>query len=229
MMALDSIDVRLVSGSWDFASAHAREIDVYWTKRTAEQRGLFNGSVVMLKHWAVEERRFSGECFETDFKSFLYWREHGAPDPHVYDFFGVGPIHSAEGWLLLGRAGPAMSNAGAVYPPSGSIDLSEAERGAVDVDASIIREILEETGLELTRSQLGQPFLITAPPQIAIIRPISLHLSAARLVRHIAAHLERKQAAEICELILVRCLEDIDRNRMPPFVQQYITAVFAGV
>jgi 8-oxo-dGTP pyrophosphatase MutT (NUDIX family) len=222
--SLASADARLTRRSWGFASVQIGAIDAYWDRRTAEQPRLFNGAVLILDRWIVRHGHFSGECITTDFKSFLYWREHDAPDHEVFDFFATGALHTSEGWLILGRAGAAMSNAGKVYPPSGSLHADQF--GHIDLDESIVREIREETGIEVTRAQLGSMLLIEACPQIVIVRPIKTGRPSAEIVAKIEGYLRSNPSSELSNVVVVRGLADIQAGVMPPFTIAYIEHAF---
>jgi 8-oxo-dGTP pyrophosphatase MutT (NUDIX family) len=224
---LASIDARLTRRTWEFSRANARRIDAHWADRTARQPSLFNGDVLLLEHWVVRDGHFSGECIRTDFKSFLYWREHDAPDREVFDFFAAGALHSREGWLILGHAGPTTSNAGKIYPPSGSLHADDQlGNGEIDLDGSIIREIHEETGIQITRAQLGPLLLIEARPQVVIVRPVAIARPAAEIVKQIGDHLRASSSAELAEVVVVRGREDIRTDVMPPFTVAYVEHAF---
>ena len=220
-----SFDVRLSRRAWEFAKTNAPKIDAHWSVRVREQPKLFDGEVLMLAQWSLSQGHFVGECIKADFKSFLYWREHAAPDPGVVDFFAAAALHSSEGWLILGRSSPGMSNAGTVYPPSGSLDADVAEDIPIDLDRSIIREVFEETGIELRRTELGASIIINAPPQLIVIRPVYLGLPASEIVSGIDAHLRASPEGEIAEVVIVRGRADI-QSAMPPFTADYIRYAF---
>lgn len=225
---LVSIDVRLTDRSWGFAAAHATDIDAHWAMRAERQPSLFNGDILMLNRWSLQGGHFTGTCIKTDYKSFLYWRDHGGPDREVADFFCAGGLHTQEGWLILGRAGPDMSNAGLIYPPCGSLEPDDRLEGRIDLEQSVIREIHEETGIAVGKSQLGPPLLIEAWPQIVIMRPIRLNRSADELVAQIGRYLSDRQVRELSEIVVVRGTDDIRPGLMPPFTAKYIRAAFAG-
>ena len=91
--------------------------------------------------------RFSAAYFETDFASFLAWRDWGFPDLHVFNGFGMGALRCSDGAFVLGEMGQHTSNAGRIYFPSGTPDLDDVVDGAVDISGSVARELEEETGL----------------------------------------------------------------------------------
>ncbi len=102
----------------------------------------------MLASHSLGADRFEGQLMPVEFKSFLYWKEHGYPDTSVRDTFGSALIRSAEGHILLGRQRAGNINAGLAYLPGGFIDGRDvAADGSIDIAASVAREVAEETGL----------------------------------------------------------------------------------
>ncbi len=48
-------------------------------------------------------KRFSADYFETDFASFLAWRDWGFPDNSVFNGFGMGALRGSDGAFVLGE------------------------------------------------------------------------------------------------------------------------------
>jgi 8-oxo-dGTP pyrophosphatase MutT (NUDIX family) len=212
---------------WEFARTHAAEIDTHWRRRRAAQPKLFNGEVLMLHTWSLADGCFRGECLTTDFKNLLYWRENGAPDGAVLDFFGAPALHSREGWLIVVRMGPDHSIAGKIYFPCGTLHPSDVVGQTIDLDGGILRELNEETGLAFSPADLAAPLLIFDRHRLAFIRPIRSARAAAEIVRDIETHLARTPEPELSEIVVVKGRDDIDAASMPPYVIAYIEAAFA--
>src|SRR5581483_4188672 len=186
-----------------------------------ELPALFNGEVVLLRRWSITHGRCRGACIRTDFKSFLYWRDQLYPDPSVFDFVPAAALHSREGWLILGRSAPGMSNAGSIYPLCGTLHPDDFEEGRLDLEGPMMRELEEEAGIVLSRNQLGAAILVDASPVVAIIRPVVLDLPAAEIVRAISGHVERVAYRELADVVVVRSRADIRVDAMPPFTVRY--------
>jgi hypothetical protein len=214
--------VRLANRLWNFAAQRASAIQAHWEQRKLHRPELFDGDILLLYEWSLRDGCFRGQCLQTDFKSFLYWRDHNTADPTVFDFFPAGALHSQEGWLILGRSGPTMSNPCCVYPPCGSLQPSDCRDELIDLDGAILREINEETGLSFSAADLGPALLIGAAPQIVIVRPILIRRSARQIVEEIESFLRINEKPEISETIVVRSRSDIDSQFMPPFTTAYI-------
>jgi 8-oxo-dGTP pyrophosphatase MutT (NUDIX family) len=220
-------EMRLSDAQWEFARAHASEIDAYWRRRRAEQPKMFNGDVLMLHRWSLADGCFRGECLTTDFKSFLFWRENEAPDDAVLDFFGAPVLHTSEGWLIAGRMGPDHSSAGAIYFPCGTLNPADAVGATIDLDGSILRELAEETGLAFSPADLGAPLLAFDRHRLAFIRPIHCARPAAAIVHDIEQHLARTPEPELSGIVVIKGRDDIDVVHMPPIVVAYVKAAFA--
>jgi hypothetical protein len=220
-------ELRLSNRNWHFSRQHSVEIDEHWRRRTAEQPRLFNGDILLLDRWYLLEGCLHGEFLTTDFKSFLYWREHDSPDRTVTDFFGAAALHSQEGWLIVGRMGAHHSNPGLIYPPCGSLHTDDVEGGKIDLDGNILREVKEETGLVLSRTELRPPILISDGAQLAYLRPIMLGRNATQIIKEIENYLSRSFEPELSEILIVKGPEDIIEDAMPSFIAAYIEHALA--
>jgi len=117
---------------WNYAERHREAIAAYWQRMTAERPKLFNGAVHVLIAHALREGTLTGTFARTDFKSFLYWRDHGAEGPTL-DGFGSSLIRSSDGCVLLGRQVEGHLNGGFAYPPSGLTATGSAAVGFAGV------------------------------------------------------------------------------------------------
>jgi hypothetical protein len=54
-------------------------------------------------------------CFETDYASFIAWRNWNCSDPTVDNFFAVAALWAADGAYLIGEMGPYTAGAGRLY------------------------------------------------------------------------------------------------------------------
>ena len=218
-----TLDLPIRPAIWPFAEARRAEIDAHFVERQRE-RPIWNGHVLIARNPVFAGARFSAEYFETDFASFLAWRDWGFPDRQVFNGFGMGALRSADGAFLLGEMAPHTANAGRVYFPSGTPDLDDIKDGKVDIAGSVIREVLEETGLtEADYAASPHWDCVVTDASIGMFRLLSGDMPGEGLRATIEANLARQRQAELCAIHLVRQPRDFTAA-MPRFVTAYIEA-----
>lgn len=212
---------------WSFAAAHAAEIEAHWQRAQAERDKLFNGAIFVLGAGALQGTTFTGTFLRTQFKSFLYWRETGYPDASVRDGFGSAVILSSEGYALFGRQTAGNVNAGLAYPPGGFIDARDVRGTSIDIDASIARELAEETGLSSDDLSRSAGYLLTqAGPFVSIGIVWRSALPAVALRERILAHVHRQPVPELADVVIVRRRDDIDEAGMPRYARAIVRRLF---
>ena len=146
-----TLDLRVEPWPWPFAAARRAEIDSHFEAKKRKLPGLWNGRVLLGRNPRFADLLFGAEYFETDFASFLAWRDWGFPDPDVFNGFGMGALLSNDGAFALGEMGGHTANAGRIYFPAGTPDLDDVRTDArgkmLDIEGSVAREVEEETGL----------------------------------------------------------------------------------
>ena len=223
---VDALDFRLAPGVWDFARDRAAEIDAHWKRRLAEQPRLFNGRVLMLGPHAIEARVLRGTFLETDFKNFLAWREFGFPASNACNGFSMAALRAADGAFLLGEMADHTASAGAVYFPAGTPDRSDVFGDIVDLDASVRRELFEETGLRAAPQEIAPGWIIVrARGRVACMKPINLGLTADETRARIEAALAAEARPEFSGIHVVRDPADFT-DAMPEFVRAYMRHVY---
>lgn len=215
-------NVTLTSMTWPLASKYSSDIDAYWRKRTTAQPWLYDGEILLLYKWSLSNGRFDGECLKTDYRSFLFWREHPALDLHVYDFFSAGLVRSSEGWIMLGRAGASTSRPGAVFPPCGSLHPDDVNGTNVDLEASMLRELKEETGLDFACKDLDSPVLVFDGQRIVYLRPIMLSRSADEIAKDVQSFIASSIEPELAHIRFVRGIADIEDAAIAKWAREYI-------
>ncbi|MBB1090721.1 NUDIX hydrolase [Rhodopseudomonas palustris] len=213
---------------WPFTERHRSKIDGYFAARQLEQPKLWNGRVLLGRRPRFDGARFSAECFETDFASFLCWREWDFPDASVFNGFGMGVIRSKDGAIVLGEMGAHTSNAGQVYFAGGTPDPSDVRNHRLDIAASVTREVQEETGLSRFDYRAAEDWhCVEAGSFVAMLRILDVYLPAEALKSRIEAHLARDELPEFSRVHLVRSEADF-LPAMPRFVTAYLTMLLDG-
>jgi 8-oxo-dGTP pyrophosphatase MutT (NUDIX family) len=219
-----TLDLRLQPRPWPFADARRAEIDAYFARQQAEKPQIWNGRVLLGRNPRFTNERFSADYFETDFASFLAWRDWGFPDRDVFNGFGMGALRCSDGAFVLGEMGQHTSNAGRIYFPSGTPDLDDVSGGTVDIAGSVHREVEEETGLTSADYRAGPHWdCVVSGPAIAMMRILDVDGSGETLRAKIEANLARQHQPELAAIHLVRETSDLT-SAMPRFVTAFIEA-----
>jgi 8-oxo-dGTP pyrophosphatase MutT (NUDIX family) len=224
MHRVTSLDLAVQPWPWPFADQRRAEISAHFALKQREKPGIWNGRVLLGRHPVFAGDCFSSNYFETDFASFLAWRDWGFPDKDVFNGFGMGALLSNDGAFALGEMGPHTSNAGRIYFPSGTPDLDDISHGAVDISGSVARELGEETGLapDQYRSEPDWHCVFTGPA-MAMIRILHVDMTGDALRARIEANLALQQLPELSAIHLVRGTRDLT-DAMPRFVTAFIEA-----
>ncbi|MEH6951173.1 NUDIX hydrolase [Nitrobacter sp. NHB1] len=210
---------------WVFADERRSEIGVHFAALRVKTPALWNGRILLGRNPVFERDCFRADYFETDFASFLAWRDWGFPDKSVFNGFGMGALRGNDGAFVLGEMGANTANAGRIYFPSGTPDLSDVRDGALDIAGSILREVEEETGLDPSAYR-ADPFwyCVDAGPLIAVIQLLDADMPGEALRGRIARTLAGQRSPELGAIHLVRGPKDFT-PAMPVFVTAFIDHV----
>lgn len=222
-----TLELRLQPRSWPFADARRAEIDAHFARKQAEKPQLWNGRVLLGRHPDFAGGRLRAEFFETDFASFLAWRDWGFPDKDVFNGFGMGALRCSDGAFVMGEMGQHTANAGRIYFPSGTPDRDDIRDGMVDIVGSAAREIEEETGLTAADYRAGPHWdCVVTTASIAMIRILDVDGPGEQVRARIEANLARQSQPELTAIHLVRAISDLT-SAMPSFVTAFVEAQFA--
>jgi 8-oxo-dGTP pyrophosphatase MutT (NUDIX family) len=214
---------------WPFAQQRRAEIDAHFAVQQREKPTIWNGRVLLARDPVFSGDRFSACYFETDFASFLAWRDWGFPDAEVFNGFGMGALRGSDGAFILGEMAGHTANAGRVYFPAGTPDPDDIRDATVDISGSIAREVEEETGLSPADYRAGAHWdCVVSGTVIAMIRILDVDLPGEALRARIEANLARQQQPELSAIHLVRETRDLTAA-MPPFVAAFVEQQFSKV
>jgi 8-oxo-dGTP pyrophosphatase MutT (NUDIX family) len=224
---ITTLDLSVRPWSWPFAEARRADIGAYFSAEQAKRPNLWNGRVLLGRNPVFAGARFSADYFETDFASFLAWRDWGFPDEHVFNGFGMGALLSSDGAFVLGEMGQHTANAGRIYFPSGTPDPDDVKGAMLDIEGSIAREVEEETGLIPADYKAAAHWdCIFTGVAVAMMQILQVDMPGEALRARIEANLARQHQPELARIHLVRGMSDLD-PAMPRFVTAYIEQQFA--
>ena len=222
-----ALDLKVQPWSWPFADARREEISAHFAVKQREKPQIWNGRVLLGREPVFTGSGFGASYFETDFASFLAWRDWGFPDRDVFNGFGMGALRSNDGAFVLGEMGRHTANGGRIYFPSGTPDLDDIAGGTVDISGSVVREVAEETGLAAADYRADPHWdCVVSGAAIAMIRLLHVDAPGEALRARIEANLALQSEPELSAIHLVRATSDLT-SAMPRFVTAFIERQFA--
>lgn len=224
IIPLTRLDLRFEPAPWPFANERRAEIDVHFAKLRAAKPEMWNGHVLLLQRGEIADGVLSGAYLETDFASFISWRDWGFPDKSVRNCFPMAALRSADGAFLLGVMGAHTATAGQIYFPAGTPDPDDIDGDRVDLERGVIRELIEETGLGAADVVAEAGWSATPLGQrLALMKVVQARESAAVLRERIRAFLTSQTQPELADIQVVRRLDDL-RPNMPPYVATFLAS-----
>ena len=213
---------------WPFAEERRDQIAAHFAEKQRERPKIWNGRVLLGRDPVFAGSHFASTYFETDFASFLAWRDWGFPGVPVFNGFGMGALRTSDGAFIMGEMAQHTANAGRIYFPSGTPDLDDVRDGALDIPGSVIRELEEETGLT-PGDYRAEPewHCVVSGPTIAMMQVLNLDMSGEEARARIEANLAREDEPELSAIHLVRGMSDL-KPTMPRFVTAFIEQQFAS-
>ncbi len=230
LVEVAELDFAFEPEPWDFAATHRQAIDAHWASLRAEKPALFNGRVLLLGRRRFVERpdggmNLEGAFFATDYADFVAWRAFGDPALPVANAFSMAALRSADGGFLLGEMAAHTLNAGQVYFPAGTPDLSDVFDGKVDLEVSAKRELLEETGVSAAETTVRPGWTtVIADRRIACMKEMTIPLAAEAAKARIDSFLAQDPRSELARMHVIRGPDDLARVRTPDFMIAYIRA-----
>ncbi|MEA2930935.1 MAG: hypothetical protein QOG38_3363 [Hyphomicrobiales bacterium] len=211
---------------WRFATERRAEIDAHFEKLERAKPQLWNGRVLLLRSGDIGDRVLTGTYFETDFASFIAWRDWGFPDKSVRNCFPMAALRAADGAFLLGVMATHTASAGHVYFPAGTPDPNDIVGETVDLEGGVMRELTEETGLGSGDVTVESNWTATPlGPRIPLMKVMQSAERAEPLRARIMAFLTAQTQPELSDVRIVRGGADLD-PMMPPYVAAFLKSRF---
>jgi 8-oxo-dGTP pyrophosphatase MutT (NUDIX family) len=228
IVPVDRLELIYAPRPWAFAAARRAEIDEHFAELRRAKPALWNGRVLLLHRHEIIAGCFRGAFLETDYASFLAWRDWTFPDTTVTNGFAMAAIRSADGAFLLGVMGPHTAAAGLAYFPAGTPEPRDVVGKIVDLDAGLRREVAEETGFSVSDLVVEPGWhAVDAGPRVALIKSMRTALAADALAARVRDYLARENDPELADVRLVRESADLD-GAVPAFVAAFLSYVWAG-
>jgi 8-oxo-dGTP pyrophosphatase MutT (NUDIX family) len=227
IVALEGVEIAVAPWRWEFAHARADDIARHFAARQRELPALWNGRVLLMHRFAVENGVLRGASFETDYANFLAWRDWDFPDAGVFNVFAAAALQAADGAYLVGRMAPFTSIAGQWLFPCGTPDPKDISAGMLDLDRSARRELFEETGLDIGTMQAEAGWtLVRDRGFVGLIKRMTASENAEDLRVRIVRNLAGEAQPEFSEIRILRGIADVDTD-LPLFLRAYLAAVWS--
>lgn len=228
VVAIKRLDLAFAPRPWSFAQERRAEITAHFEMLRRGKPELYNGPVLLMHTCDLAQDVVRGGYLQTDFASFMAWRDWNFPDPEIKNCFALGALRGSDGGYLLGVMGAHTINAGLIYFPGGTPDPSDIIDHKVDLAASVCREVFEETGLALEHFDVEPGWTaVLAGPRIAMIKVMHARETADALRGRILDHIAAEDMPELAGMHIVRGPADLN-GLMPPFVLAYFAHIWNG-
>jgi 8-oxo-dGTP pyrophosphatase MutT (NUDIX family) len=222
LVAFDRLELRFSPRPWRFAQQRRPEIDAHFARLRGRNPHLWNGRVLVLHDFALAPDVFRGDYLETDFASFLAWRDWDFPDRSIHNCFGLAALRGADGGFLLGVMAEHTANPGKVYFVGGTPDPDDIDAGKVDLYGSVLRELSEETGLSADEVT-PEPgwYAVFAEARIAMLKVLNAPVPATVLRKQILRFLASEAQPELADIRIVNGPADLVPE-VPVFVSAFL-------
>jgi 8-oxo-dGTP pyrophosphatase MutT (NUDIX family) len=228
IVPLERAEIMVEPWQWEFAVKRRGEIDRHFAARRQRQPALWNGRVLLLKDYRIENGVLSGSSFETDFASFMSWRDWDFPDRGVFNVFSMAAVRAADGGYLIGEMADHTASAGQLYFPCGTPDPQDIAAGMLDLDGSAGRELFEETGIDIDTLAVRPGWsLVRERNFLALIKQAAAAENARELRARVMRHLASVAQPEFSDIRIVRERADLT-GQIPAFVVAFLESVWRG-
>lgn len=216
VVPVKSVDVRLDAGLHPFELANADAIEANWQAEYAANARLFDGTMVLLSELKLDDGgNLTGRCHAVRFATMLYWRKNKG-NPDIEHCYAHAALVSADGALVAIRMGQHTANAGRVYFAAGSFEPDDFVEGLVDAPGNMQREVMEETGLDLTDLRREADYHIYSQGSSTVLfRRYWLDEDAESIAARISAFVAGESDPEIEGPVVIRKPDPLPEGMMP--------------
>ncbi|HVW57404.1 MAG TPA: NUDIX hydrolase [Rhizobiaceae bacterium] len=195
-----------------FEAANGAAIAENWVREKAAKPALFNGEVMLLSRLRYRGAMLEGSCHMVRYATFLLWRRSQPIGSAEHAYTHAMPVTS-DNALILVRMGPHTANANRVYFAAGSFDPQDFPEGKADIDFNMMREVREETGIDLKGLRRDPHYHLRSTAGATVIfRRYFLGEPAEQVAERIKAFIAAEDDPEIVEPVIVRSPADLPDN-----------------
>jgi len=230
----DRLDCRLVEHRLELSPAEDRRAEEFWREQKSRNPALYDGRVLLARRADAvvddtERRTLEIEFFEAPFSRYLAWKELGQPEWGVFNCFSAPALRSSDGAFLAGEMGRDHSQPGRVYFPCGTPDRDDVVGDRVDLTGCLIRELAEETGIEIDEGDLAPVWrIVSYKKQRACLRVVNLVRDAETQVEQTLRHIRSQEKPELAGMRVFRRRAELADPRLPEFMKAFLESVLAA-
>lgn len=202
LFALKSLSLAVKPGDHPYHLAHAAQAAENWAAELAAKPALFDGRIVFQHRVGLNDGHLSGEAYVVPYSTFLYWRKQQARQGAVH-LFAFAVLISSDGALIAIRMGDKTLNGGQIYFAAGSLEPADVIDGFCDIDFNMRREVLEETGIDLSSATVDPTLYASHTARnVTLYRLFRFEQTADEMVSAIRAHHDEDE--EIDDAVAIR-------------------------
>ncbi len=230
----DRLDCRLVEHRLELSGAEERRIEELWRERKSENPALYDGRVLLARRAdaVVDDygrRTLQVEFFEAPFSRLLAWKQFGQPDWGVFNCFSAPALRSSDGAFVAGEMAQDHSQPGRIYFPCGTPDREDVVGDRVDLTGCLIRELAEETGIEIDESDLAPVWrIVSYKKQRACLRVVNLAGDAETEVAQVLRHIRAQTKPELAGMRIFRRRAELAEPHLPEFMKAFLESALAA-
>lgn len=171
-----------------------------WAKEKLRKPKLFNGNVLLFSKLDLIDEKLECVCHSVPYSTYLHWRRS---DQKIgYHLFPLPFIISSEGYPILGKMAEHTFHSGQFYSPAGAFDEDDIEGTRVDPFRNMMREVKEETGLNLESAKPETDFYFHLHEQkIALVKVLRFQMNANEILSQINLFIKNDSEAELESVI----------------------------
>jgi 8-oxo-dGTP pyrophosphatase MutT (NUDIX family) len=223
---IDEAVLRLDEGRHPYEAANGGEIAENWQAELRANPSLFDGEVVLLSQMAYADRRVEARCHAVRYSTFLHWRRQRPTASAEHVFAHAMPV-CRDNALIAARMRTNTANPGQVYFAAGSFEPSDFFGGVADIDYNMMREVREETGIDLGPARRDAGYhAFSGPTGTVIVKRFYLDEDAATVAGRIARFVAAESDPEIEGPVIIRGRDDLPQRlapHMPPLIDWHFS------
>jgi 8-oxo-dGTP pyrophosphatase MutT (NUDIX family) len=214
ILPVDDIDVVLDPSPHPFERDNGEAIAANWQREIVAKPALFDGTVVLLSELGYTGGRLFGRCHAVRYSTFMYWRTDRVGT--VAHAFAHPMLVTNDNALIAIRMAAHTVNAGRVYFAAGSFEPEDFPGGRVDPHGNMVREVMEETGLDISGVRRGERHYALATERGTVIfRRYFLDEDAETIASRIRDFVASEVEPEIEVPVVIRHAHDLPEGLMP--------------